>query len=100
MREVKSKYKNPDKYIERLKADRDYERNTKNQWREDYYAERGRHWFNYGSGVTVGVLLMNGLNNAQLAQEVVLKGRIAGYKLRADGSHDITFAINSVRLKG
>ena len=100
MPQVKSKYENPDRYIERLKAERDYERDTKEQWRDDFYAEKGRHWFNYEKGtVTAGVLLTNNLKDARLAQEVLLRGCIAGYKLRADGTHDITFAINSVSLK-
>ena len=97
---VKSKYKNPDKYIERLKASLEIERDLKRQWRDDFYAEKGRPWFTYESDTTISVdLSKDSLDGARLAQEVLLRGRITGYKLQPSGRHDITFTVDSVRLK-
>ena len=98
---VKSKYKNPDKYIEKLKAE------CKEAWEQARLYERdkvriqGDFWFSYKDGIRKSVYLKTDgeLKGAQLNQPVVILGRIVGYKKIEEGGHFIDISLKNVSLK-
>lgn len=100
MFEVRSKYKNPDKYVERLKDEAKRAWEYSDSSNEDFWKERGVHWFNYESGVTKTVSLQaKDASESRIDQTVRLEGKIIGYERTESGRYTVTMEIKEVRLK-
>lgn len=98
--EVRSKYKNPDKYIERLKVEVERVWDYYESSGEDFQKERGVHWFNYENGVTKTVALKaKDASESRIDQTVKLNGKIIGYERTESGLYTVTMEIKEVRLK-
>ena len=100
MPQVKSKYKNPDKYIERLKDDIKYAGGSSRYHQNEADRLRGTSWFSYSDGISTSVVLgEEGLMGARLNQPVVLLGRIIGYKKKGRDTHTVEISLKNVALK-
>ena len=99
MPQVKSKYKNPDKYIEKLKSDLYWSKRTNNRLCVDAVRERGNFWVNFDSlhEINIRVTTAN-LDSARLNHSILLYGTIIGYRKNGDDKHDITLGINKIHL--
>lgn len=113
MHSVKSKYKNPDRMIQKLKQEIIFaDQRTKNREtdietlkKENEQIKRsfvGNHWFDYSKGVTKGVSFndLSTSKRANLNDTVWLKGSIIKiiHSLTAKES-EATFEIESVYIK-
>ncbi len=96
---VKSKYKNPDKYIKRLKDDVERQSAFSNDWYEECRAVRGYHWFRYSSNITKNVVLdVSDASKSRIGQTVKIKGKVIGYKKDGRDNYVVTMELKEVRL--
>ncbi len=97
---VKSKYKNPDKYIERLREEYRASLETTRYYSDECKRLQGRDWFSYQDGVTKEVThTTKELMGAKLNQPIIILGRIVGYTREGIDKHRITISIKNVALK-
>lgn len=113
MHTVKSKYKNPDRMIQKLKQEIIYaNRRTKNReadiesLKEENKQIRksviGDYWFDYSKGVTKGVSFndVSSAKAARLDDTVFLKGKVIKIVVsRNPKESEATFEIESVYIK-
>jgi len=101
--QVKSKYKNPDKYIEKLKIQLERNKVFIKLQSNRLSKARGSHWFTYEDGVTTDIsLTTEDLRDAKLNQEVIIQGRISGYEHyehESPDKHIVTLKLGRVALK-
>ncbi len=97
---VKSKYENPDKYIEKLKIKNERAQGWVKYYQDETRQLRGRRWFYYADGVTKEVVhTTDELMGAKLNQSVVILGHIVGYTKDGPDKHRITISLENVALK-
>jgi len=99
---VVSKFKNPDKFIKKLRDQLKWALESVEYFKGEASRLRGKRWFTYTEETTKNAVLS--LNNIErhkprLNQEVVMVGRIVGYKQDGD-DHVVTMSITRVALKG
>lgn len=99
MHSVKSKYKNPDQYIKRLKEDLSFERGTVLLLRQDMHRERGTHWFTWFKDAENTVVLDGSYTiKARLHQQVIITGYISGYRRTPECKETVDIALTSTKL--
>ena len=93
MNTVQSKYKNPDKYIEKLKAGLEWQTDRKR-------ALFGVHQFGYSSGVTKSVVFSSPKRCRALfpGSEVRFTGQVKTVKRDMDKGTEITFELSQCYL--
>ena len=95
---VESKYKNPDKYIERLKENVKQEQAFKESLRKELITERGEDWYSWTEGVFIDQKLQPSFARAShVEQEVIFQGKIVGYRKEKD-IYIATIELNKTRL--
>lgn len=114
MNTVKSKYKNPDKYVERLKDEISRQNSSLNYWKNEHRARMdeiknlkddafGEYWFTYsdpGAELTVNLISHEDmLDRINLGQEVICFGSIESFK-RGYDKNSAKFLIKKVYVKG
>jgi len=98
--QVKSKYKNPDKYIDKLKIELKRNKVFIELQSNRLSEARGSYWFGYDEDVSArAVLSTESLKGAKLNQEVMVSGRISGYERESSDKHIVTLKLNRVALK-
>ena len=100
MNTVKSKYKNPDKHIERLKERIEQGQRFVREWRDEFYNQQGSFWFDYEEGTKKTVSLnLTDASKSRIGQFVNLKGEIVAYEKTKDGSYTVTMTLTRVMLR-
>lgn len=95
---VESKYKNPDKYIERLKQEVERSWEYQESTWGNYKREKGAFWFTYEDDVVKKVLLdVDDANQSRIGQAVKLEGTIIGYERNGE-RYSVTMELKDVRL--
>lgn len=111
---VVSRYKNPDKFIERLKnkselyrgySMKNHQDAMRNKRRiselEDDISKmesKGIPWFTYGEGVELGVIHLSRPTLPHIGQKVKISGEIRLLKKDANGDYGATFILGEVCL--
>lgn len=95
---VKSKYKNPDKFIEQLKEKIKWANDSSDLWAKDFHREKGKYWFAYAPGVTLAVSTsIDKIQQATIGQRVRFDGEVISLKKNVD-KYEAVFEIHEVRL--
>lgn len=101
MHTVKSRYKNPDTFIKKLKCKLGWFENRLDSWSRSFHRLQGSHWFTWKDNVTHGVLFNpddNGAKKAFLGQKVKIEGRIVKYCRENDGEETVRISLGKVSL--
>lgn len=90
---VKSKYKDPDKYVEKLKLEIDFLRKQRDRLNPTY-------WFTYKKGTTLSVEFSSGdiAKKVRLLDNLQLSGRVIELKQNDSGKCSAVFAISTVGI--
>ena len=95
---VESKYKNPDRYIEKLKNEKMWAERRADNWRDDYREARGAVWFDYEEDVSLDVTLTTEqARQFRIKDEVIIRGTIN--KMEA-GCSQITVTFDHFKVYG
>ena len=90
MNKVLSKYKTPDQFIKKLKAELNRAKRSKDTWRSDYYHERGNRVTNYNSNVEYEFnAISSSLESFRIGDEAVIVGTVTKTKARIGRSEII-----------
>lgn len=98
---VKSKYKNPDKFLAKLRVQLDSFAELHRDWSFTFNRLRGNYWFTWENGATHSVLFKCGDDSAKkafLGQKVKIEGRIVKYCREDDGEETVHISLGRVSL--
>ncbi len=101
-RAVFSTRKNPDKLIAQLKKRIECEREWKENFRSDFFKEKGKYLTTCWSADEYQISLTDEeAKQVHLNQKVIIVGHLIGYKLQKDTSYPnrVTISLAQVRLK-
>lgn len=91
------KYKNPEKYIKRLKGEIKRKDELCSCLRKDWYAALGLAWFTYKDVVEQSVVLSpEDARKFHIEDEVVVRGKIIKFKPSDNGQYVVTFTLKQV----
>lgn len=76
MHDIKSKYKNPDLYIERLKKERDRAWADINRIYKDYLQAQGQEWYAPQNETLSAYLWATQGQMVRINQEVIVRGKV------------------------